>query len=273
MSEQVDHATNIIKMVSDRDAKISELSVTANELQGQVNDYAAELAASAVRETALRLKLRSQERQTNTDLVRLETRTKELVDISNTQMAESNELKARVEEMNAKLAQVDPMPFVLHLVAVQAASVFSYMVQSFAHAHVNQRTNDTTRTLSALMVGETARRYQSFEKTIARYCNSIGAERPKANDVRNAFPDFMRNEADLFCKDPKYSHDCMALAAMLNLPRTSWMYRKSLDAVNHFAWIAAFEGSPQEFESESDYNELYVNSLIDIASALIGQNF
>lgn len=274
MSEQqVDHSANIIQMIGERDSKIHELSGTVVDLQGKVNDYASELAASAIRETQLRLKLRSQERQSDVELVRLETRTKELVEISNEQSRDSAALKADMDALRKQLQPADPLPFVLHLVAVQANAVFNSMVQAFVHIHVNQRQNQTTRDIHNLMAVESSCRYRSFEKTMARYCNIIRAERPSANDVRNAFPDFIRAEADIFCKDPMYSANCSALREIHSLSRNSWMYRKALDDFESFSWVEAFNASPEEFYSDKEYTEVYVNSLITIASALIGQNF
>lgn len=276
MTQEVDHGANIVQMISDRDDKIRELIESNEQTAGRNQDVEAELQELSKDHLALKIKLRSTEREHTAEIALRDERIREVVGFCNEQTQHIKKLQAENESVKSKQEAANPLPFALHMIMCAGVSHYHNVVQQLAHGTVNRETNKAARALADLNRTDTVVKQPSLYRSVAMYCSALSTGVPKIDALLAELTNYIRANTDLFLKDAQYEQSRKMLhwvwAAKNNSAHMGFAARNICQA---FDWLPiAFESDAiDHIEHDDDYEELFCETLLKICTHLIRDSF
>ena len=275
MTQEVDHGANIAQMIGARDEKIHELTVNLKRTTGRNEDVEAELNELSRDHLALKIKLRSTEREHAAEINLRDERIREVVGFCNEQTQELRTVKAELESVKSKHEAANPLPFALHMIMCAGVSHYHTIVAQLAHGTVNRETNKASRALADLNKIDRAIRQPSLYRSVAMYCSAINADTPKGETLREGLKAYIEANVDLFLKDPQFEPSRSMLHSVWEAHRkAAHMGSGARNICYTFDWLPiAVVGDTGTLDDEDEYEELFCESLLTICLELINQSF
>lgn len=276
MTQEVDHGANILQMISTRDEKIRELIESNEQTAGRNEDVEAELQELSSDHLALKLKLRSTEREHAAEIALRDERIKEVVGFCNEQTQQIKKLQAENESVKSKQDAANPLPFALHMIMCAGVNHYHNVVQQLAHGTVNRETNKASRALAGLNRNDMVVKQPSLYRSVAMYCSALGTDAPKSDELVAKITDYIRANVDLFIKDAQYDQSRQTLYwVWLAKNNSAHMGFAARNISLAFDWlpIGSESDAIDHLEDAEDYEELFCETLLKICTHLIKDSF
>lgn len=275
MTQEVDHGANIAQMIGARDEKIRELSANCAQTAGRNEDVEAELQELSRDHLALKIKLRSTEREHTAEIKLRDERIHEVVGFCNEQTAELRTVKAELESVKSKHEAANPLPFALHMIMCAGVSHYHNVVMQLAHGTVNRETNKVARALAELNKTDTVVKQPSLYRSVAMYCTAVNADTPKGEALREGLKAYIEANVDLFLKDPQFEVSRTMLKHVWEAhKKAAHMGSGARNICYSFDWLrVAVVDDIEALEEDDEYEELFCESLLTICLDLINHNF
>lgn len=273
MSEQeVDHSANIIKMVSDRDDKIRELTTNYREVHGEKVDLQAELNVSVIENKELRLELRRTKRLHSDELALREERIRELTGFCNEETQAKSKLRIELDSVKQKSPPAVAVPFTLQLVMASGIAHYHAIVAQCAAATVNRGTNKVSRELRHTVEKDFVVKHPSLHRVATRMCNQMGVELPSKEVLMSQIKKYVVDNIDLYMKDPQYDVSEFSLRQIVAAKNNAAHYGAyGRDVYQMLDWLPAITADLDDIED--DYNDLVEQSVYQICRNLIIESF
>ena len=276
MTQEVDHGANIVQMISTRDDKIRELIESNEQTAGRNEDVEAELQELSRDHLALKLKLRSTEREHAAEIALRDERIKEVVGFCNEQTQHIKKLQAENESVKSKQEAANLLPFALHMIMCAGVNHYHNVVQQLAHGTVNRETNKASRALAGLNRNDMVVKQPSLYRSVAMYCSALGTDAPKSDELLAKITDYIRANVDLFIKDAQYDQSRQTLYwVWLAKNNSAHMGFAARNISLAFDWlpIGSESDAIDHLEDAEDYEELFCETLLKICTHLIKDSF
>lgn len=275
MTQEVDHGANIAQMLSSRDEKIRELSASCEQTAGRNEDVEAELRELSRDHLALKIKLRSTEREHTAEIKLRDERIHEVVGFCNEQSAELRTVKAELESVKSKHEAANPLPFALHMIMCAGVSHYHNVVMQLAHGTVNRETNKVARALAEQNKIDTVIKQPSLYRSVAMYCSAINAATPNGEALREGLKAYIEANVDLFLKDPQFEVSRTMLKHVWEAhKKAAHMGSGARNICYSFDWLrVAVVDDIETLEEDDEYEELFCESLLTICLDLINHSF
>ncbi|QZE60240.1 hypothetical protein pEaSNUABM35_00323 [Erwinia phage pEa_SNUABM_35] len=272
MTQEVDHGANIIKMVSDRDAKIRELSADLTVTSGGKADVEAELRELSLDHLALKIKMRSREREHASEIALRDERIKEVVGFCNEQTVEVKNIRAELESVKQKSEPAAALPFVLQLIMSAGVAHYHAIIAQCAIATVNKATNKVARELREIYDIDNVVKHPSLYRVAVRLCTQLGVSPPSRTELSAEIKEYVAQNIDLYVKDPQYATSESALRQIIAAKNNAAHYGSyGRDVCRMFDWLPALAAGLDDIED--DYNDLVEQSVYQVCRNLINDSF
>lgn len=272
MTQEVDHGANIAKMVSDRDSKIRELSTNLTETIGHKEDVEAELRELSRDHLALKIQMRSKDREHTTAIELRDERIREVVGFCNEQTVEVKNVRAELESVKQKSALSSAVPLVLQLILSAGVSHYHAIIGQCAIATVNKATNKVARELREIYDVDNVGKQPSLYRFAVRLCKQLDVELPTVSEMLSALKEHVAQNIDFYMKDPQYATSESALRQIITAlkgPAHFGYYGR--DVCQMFDWLQVMKASIDDLDDE--YNDLVEQSVYQICRNLINDSF
>ena len=275
MTQEVDHGANIVKMVSDRDDKIRELTTDLSVTAGRKDDLDAELRDLSLDHLALKIQIRSKDREHASEVELLNERIREVVGFCNEETRNKVALAAELESVKEQQQPISPVPFVLQLIMSVGINHYHAVIAQCAHAAVNRQTNKMSRTLYELNAHDNVVKTPSLYRVSTRYCTMLNAAVPASTELVKGLKDFIESNIDLFMKDAQYGRTRFALRQIYNARKNpAHLGFHAQDICKTFDWMEALSNTDgSRLTEDEDYADLVCKSVFDICRNLIIESF
>ncbi|QZE59567.1 hypothetical protein MPK66_gp323 [Erwinia phage pEa_SNUABM_2] len=272
MTQEVDHSANIVKMVSDRDDKIRELSTNLSVTTGRKEDAEAELRELSLDHLALKIKLRSREREHASEIALLDERIREVVGFCNEQTVEVKNIRTELESVKQKSEPAAALPFIMQMIMSAGVAHYHAIIAQCAFATVNRATNKVARELREIYDNDNVVKHPSLYRAAVRMCNQLGVSPPPRTDMLAELQEYVAQNIDLYTKDPQYAASESALRQIIAAKNNAAHYGAyGRDVYQMFDWLPALTACLDDIED--DYNDLVEQSLYQVCRNLINDSF
>lgn len=272
MTQEVDHGANIIKMVGDRDDKIRELTANLSETSGRKEDLDAELRELSLDHLALKIKMRSREREHAAEIELRDERIREVVGFCNEQTVEVKNIRTELESVKQKSEPAAALPFVLQLIMSAGVAHYHAIIAQCATATVNRATNKVARELREIYDNDNVVKHPSLYRVAVRLCTQLGVSPPSRTDMLADLKEYVVQNLDLYLKDPQYAASESALRQIIAAKNNAAHYGAYGRGVYQmFDWLPALTADLDDIED--DYNDLVEQSVYQVCRNLINDSF
>lgn len=266
MSEQqIDHAANIINLMQEKDQQLSTLSANYRQVLGEREDLDLELNRSVMVERELRLDIRRLERKHEEEEQTLKDRIAEVTGFCNEQTQTIHSLRKEVADQKARPVN-DCRSFVMHMILMESVNYLHEAVDTLSHAFVNKATNIlSTELLTQVLDANTLRR-PSLYRIATRMMSNEDKAITDLDMTRKSISEFVRNNYDLFCKDPAYNKSRNVLLALARAAKQSAGKSGALRTARmKYSDITLLDNVDRQLlADEDDYEEMFVESIAAI---------
>lgn len=266
MSEQqIDHAANIINLMQEKDQQLSTLSANYRQVLGEREDLDLELNRSVMVERELRLDIRRLERRHEEEEQTLKDRIAEVTGFCNEQTQTIHSLRKEVADQKARPVN-DCRSFVMHMILMESVNYLHEAVDTLSHAFVNKATNIlSTELLTQVLDANTLRR-PSLYRIATRMMSNEDKAITDLDMTRKSISEFVRNNYDLFCKDPAYNKSRNVLLALARAAKQSAGKSGALRTARmKYSDITLLDNVDRQLlADEDDYEEMFVESIAAI---------
>lgn len=275
MSEQNEHAANIVKIMGQQEQKLASLSASLTLVTGQKEDAVAELAVQTQANVDLRLELRSTKRELEAQIALRDERIHEVVGFCNEQSQQIRELQAELESVKNSQTPISVTQHALHTIMTAGVSKYHAIVAQLAQHSVNNDSNKSRRALNTLYQTDTVTAHPSMYRAIARYVNASGKTLPSVDALRKEIRQYIADNLDLFYKDSEYELSRLALREVWVMKRNpAHLGFAARNICQAFDWLpAAYNDDLDMLDDESEYEDLFVDSVAKICTHLIDDSF
>lgn len=272
MTQEVDHGANIIKMVSDRDDKIRELTAELAEAIGDKKDVENVLEDEVRGNTVLRVALRRKVREHAAEIALRDERIKEVVGFCNEQTVEVKNIRAELESVKQKSEPAAALPFVLQLIMSAGVAHYHTIIAQCAIATVNKATNKVARELREIYDIDNVVKHPSLYRVAVRLCTQLGVSPPSRAELSAEIKEYVDQNIDLYIKDPQYATSESALRQIITaLKSPAHLGSYGRDVCQMFDWLPALTAGLDDIED--DYNDLVEQSVYQVCRNLINDSF
>lgn len=272
MTQEVDHGANIVKMVSDRDDKIRELSTNLSVTAGRNEDVEAELRELSRDHLALKIKMRSRDREHASEIALRDERIREVMGFCNEQTAEVKNVRAELESVKQKSAPAISLPLVLQLIMSAGVAHYHAVISQCSIAVVNKATNKVGRELREIYDIDNVVKHPSIYRFAVRLCKQLDVDLPTVPEMQAAIREHVAQNIDFYMKDPQYATSESALRqiiAALRNPAHFGSYGR--DVCQMFDWLPSLTADIDDVDD--DYSDLVEQSVHQICRNLINDSF
>ncbi|UAW53105.1 hypothetical protein pEaSNUABM23_00323 [Erwinia phage pEa_SNUABM_23] len=275
MTQEVDHGANIVQMITSRDDKIRELTESNEQTAGRNEDVEAELQELSRDHLALKIKLRSTEREHTAEIALRDERIREVVGFCNEQSQQIRELQAELESVKNSQTPMSVTQHALHTIMTAGVSKYHAIVAQLSQHSVNNDSNKSRRAINTLYQTDTVTAHPSMYRAIARYVNASGSTLPSVDALRKAIRQYIVDNHDLFYKDAEYELSRLALREVWVMKRNpAHLGFAARNICQAFDWLpAAYNDDLDMLDDESEYEDLFVDSVAKICTHLIDDSF